>query len=140
MIGTVAVASSELGPSTPTRFDVVASICRAAGTASAGSPRESTAAHLKEWPSTPPAPLMRCTAVRHPAISNGPNAASAPVNGSKAATVKDPPLVPLDPTLPLDPQPPAITALRTTTAPIVAGQLVLWRRRRSPCAPLTHLS
>ncbi len=41
--GTVASASSELGPRTPNKCDVAASIFAAAVTASAGSPRVSTA-------------------------------------------------------------------------------------------------
>src|SRR5271169_2627858 len=86
--GAVASASSELGPSTPNRCDVVASIFAAAVTASAGSPRVSTAEQATLLPSTPPAALTAVTAVRQPAIISGPNDASGPVNGLNAATVR----------------------------------------------------
>src|ERR1700733_14747411 len=86
--GAVASASSELGPSTPNRCDVVASIFAAAVTASAGSPRVSTLWQATLLLSTPPAALTAAAAARQPAIISGPNAASGPVNGLNAATVR----------------------------------------------------
>src|SRR6202050_693502 len=86
--GAVAPASSELGPSTPNRCEVVASIFAAAVTASAGSPRVSTLWQATLLPSTPPAALTEFAAARQPAIISGPNAASPPVNGLNAATVR----------------------------------------------------
>ena len=47
---------------TSARFEVVASIWRVAGTASAGSPLVSTALQVSLWPSTPPALLIACVA------------------------------------------------------------------------------
>ena len=86
--GAVESASSELGPSTPNRFDVVASIFAAPVTASAGSPRVSTLEQATLLPSTPPAALTAVTAGWQPAIISGPNAASGPVNGLNATTVR----------------------------------------------------
>src|ERR1700689_2193784 len=86
--GAVASASSELGPSTPNMCDVVASIFAAAVTESAGSPRVSTAEQATLLLSTPPAALTAFAAARQPAIISGPNAASPPVNGLNAATVR----------------------------------------------------
>src|ERR1017187_3543856 len=86
--GAVASASSELGPSTPNRCDVVASIFAAAVTASAGSPRVSTLEQATLLPSTPPAALTAVAPARQPAIISGPNDASGPVNGTNAATVR----------------------------------------------------
>ena len=85
--GTVESASSELGPSTPNRCGVVASIFAAAVTALAGSPRVSTPEQATLLLSTPPAALTAVAAARQPAIISGPNAASGPVNGLNAATV-----------------------------------------------------
>src|SRR5450631_4229119 len=86
--GAVASASSELGPSTPNMCDVVASIFAAAVTASAGSPRVSTLEQATLLLSTPPAALTAVAAARQPAIISGPNAASGPVNGLNATTVR----------------------------------------------------
>ena len=86
--GAVESASSELGPSTPSRFGVVASIFAAAVTASAGSPRVSSVAQATLLLSTPPAALTAVAAVRQPAIISGPYDASGPVNGLNAATVR----------------------------------------------------
>src|SRR6516165_5702823 len=88
IIGTVALASSELGPSTPNRCGVVAIIFAAAVTASAGSPRVSTLEQATLLLSTPPAAFTSAAAVRQPAIISGPNDASGPVNGLNAATVR----------------------------------------------------
>src|SRR5260370_4182116 len=85
--GAVASASSELGPITPKTFEVVASILLAAGTASAGSPRVSTAKQRSLRPRTPPAELTDLTADSQPAIISGPNDASGPENGLNAITV-----------------------------------------------------
>src|ERR1700747_1295244 len=71
--GAVAAASSELGPSTPNRCGVVASIFAPAVTAPAGSPRVSALEQATLLPSTPPAALTAVTAVRQPAIISGPN-------------------------------------------------------------------
>ena len=86
--GAVASASSELGPSTPNRFDVVASIFAAPVTASAGSPRVSTLEQTILSPSTPPAALIALAAGWQPAIISGPNDASGPVNGLNATTAR----------------------------------------------------
>ncbi len=86
--GAVESASSELGPSTPNRCDVVASIFAAPVTALAGSPRVSTAVQATLLLSTPPAALTAVAAARQPAIISGPNDPSGPVNGLKAATVR----------------------------------------------------
>jgi hypothetical protein len=86
--GAVESASSELGPSTPNRCGVVASIFAAPVTASAGSPRVSTLEQATLLLSTPPAALTAVAAARQPAIISGPNAASGPVNGLNAATVR----------------------------------------------------
>ena len=86
--GAVESASSELGPSTPNRCGVVASIFAAAVTASAGSPRVSTLVQATLLLSTPPAALTAVAAARQPAIISGPNDASGPVNGLNAATVR----------------------------------------------------
>src|SRR5580704_6808801 len=86
--GAVESASSPLGPSTPSRCGVVASIFAAAVTASAGSPRVSTLEQATLLLSTPPAALTSAAAVRQPAIISGPNDASGPVNGLNAATVR----------------------------------------------------
>src|SRR5260370_25601095 len=86
MIGTTAAASSDVQPITSARFEVVANICLAAGTASAGSPRVSTCLQVSLWPSTPPALLMAVVAPRHDARDVGPSAASGPVNGDRSAT------------------------------------------------------
>ena len=61
-IGTTEAASSEVQPMTRARFEVEAYIWRTAGTASAGSPRVSTALHLSLCPSTPPALLIALVA------------------------------------------------------------------------------
>src|ERR1035438_2696267 len=86
--GAVASASSELGPSTPKRCDVVASIFAPAVTASAGSPRVSTAEQATLLLSTPPAALTAAAAARQPAVISGPYDASAPVYGLNSATVR----------------------------------------------------
>src|ERR1700719_4450999 len=86
--GAVASASSELGPSTPNRSDVVASIFAAPVTASAGSPRVSTLVQATLSVSTPPAALIAVAAAWQPAIISGPNVASAPLNGLNAATMR----------------------------------------------------
>src|SRR5271169_404583 len=70
--GAVESASSELGPSTPSRCDVVASIFAPAVTASAGSPRVSSIVQTTLLPSTPPAALTAAAAVRQPAAISGP--------------------------------------------------------------------
>src|SRR5665213_229835 len=93
MIGMVASASSELGPFMPMRLSVVAIIFWAAGTASAGSRRVSTATHCTWWPSTPPAWLMVLAAGMQPAAISGPKLASGPVNGLKLANVRVPVIV-----------------------------------------------
>jgi hypothetical protein len=81
-MGTVALASSELGPMICIRFGVVASIFWAAGTASAGSPRLSTTGHwMLVWPRMPPAEAIDLAAAGQPALISGPKLASAPVNG-----------------------------------------------------------
>ena len=61
-IGTTEAASSDVQPMTRPRFDVDAYIWRTAGTASAGSPRVSTALQANLWPSTPPAWLIALVA------------------------------------------------------------------------------
>src|SRR4029077_20710906 len=90
IVGTVASASSELGPFMPTRLGAVAIICWAAVTASAGSPRVSTAMHCTWCPSTPPASLIVLAAGMQPAAISGPKLASGPVNGLKLAKVSVP--------------------------------------------------
>src|SRR5580693_7007441 len=86
--GAVASASSELGPSTPSRCGVVASIFAAAETAKAGLPSVSTAMQSTLWPSTPPAALTAVTAASQPAHISGPKDPSFPENGLNAATVR----------------------------------------------------
>src|SRR5260370_21042764 len=71
--GVVASASSELGPSTPSRCGVVASIFAAAVTASAGLPCVSTLMQATLWVSTPPAALIAVAAAWQPAHISGPN-------------------------------------------------------------------
>src|ERR1700746_3934636 len=66
-------ASSELGPSTPNRCDVVASIFAAPVTASAGSPRVSTLAQATLLVSTPPAALTAVAAAWQPATISRPD-------------------------------------------------------------------
>ena len=66
-IGTTLEASSEVQPITIIRLGVLAIICRAAGTASAGSPRVSNCWQLSLWPRTPPAALISRTAGRQAA-------------------------------------------------------------------------
>src|SRR5450756_1203394 len=70
--GTTLAASSEVTPITSDRPEVVANICLVAGTASAGSPRVSTALQASLWPRTPPAALMAWV---------------APLQGARSATV-----------------------------------------------------
>src|SRR5215469_6457869 len=79
--GAAQSASSELGPSTPNRCDVVDSTFAAPVTASAGTPRVSTLVQATLWVSTPPAALIAVTAAWQPAHISGPNDASWPVNG-----------------------------------------------------------
>src|ERR1700757_225267 len=84
--GAVESASSELGPSTPNRCDVVASIFAAPVTASAGSPRVSTASGPPFLPRPPPAALPAAAAAGQPACISGPNDPSGPVNGLNETT------------------------------------------------------
>src|SRR5580692_594574 len=86
--GAVASASSELGPSTPSRCGVVASIFAAAVTAAAGLPCVSTLVQATLWVSTPPAALIAVAAAWQPAACSGPNDASWPVNGLNVTTVR----------------------------------------------------
>src|SRR5580704_1450768 len=86
--GAVASASSELGPSTPSKCGVVASIFAPLVTPSAGSPCVSTPVQATLSVSTPPAALIAVAAAWQPAIASGPNVASAPLNGLNAATVR----------------------------------------------------
>ncbi len=86
--GAVASASSELGPSTPNRCGVVASIFAAAVTASAGLPCVSTPVQATLWVSTPPAALIAVAAAWQPAHISGPNDPSGPENGLNARTVR----------------------------------------------------
>jgi hypothetical protein len=62
MTGTTEAASSEVHPITSARFGVLANIWLTAGTASAGSPRVSTALQDSLCPSTPPWALMTLVA------------------------------------------------------------------------------
>src|ERR1700674_3813281 len=82
MMGTTLAASSDVQPTTAIRFEWLAIIWLAAGTASAGSPRVSNSWQLTMCPMTPPALLMARAAGRHAAKYAGPRAASAPVNGA----------------------------------------------------------
>src|SRR5690348_11040145 len=86
--GAVASASSELGPSTPNIFGVVASMFAPPVTPSFGSPRVSTPVQATLWVSTPPAALIAVAAAAQPASASGPNDASWPVNGLNVATVR----------------------------------------------------
>src|SRR5207302_3653466 len=79
-------ASSDVQPMTIMRFGVLATICRAAGTASAGSPRVSNCLQVTWRPRMPPAALMARVAGRHAAKYAGPSCASAPVNGATIPT------------------------------------------------------
>ncbi len=84
--GTVGGASFEPGPSTPTRWLLVAISDSAAGTASAGSPRLSTALHdACLWLRIPPAATIAWVAGAQPAICSGPKLASGPLKLWKAA-------------------------------------------------------
>src|SRR6516164_10099918 len=86
--GAVSSASSELGPSTPNIFGLVASIIAPPVTPSAGSPCVSTPVQATLSVSTPPAALIAVAAAWQPASASGPNDASWPVNGLNAATVR----------------------------------------------------
>src|SRR5450759_2824454 len=86
-IGTTEAASSEVQPITSDRFEVDAYICLTAGTASAGSPRVSTALHPSLCPRTPPAVLIAFVAASQETRYVGPSAASVPVNGATSATI-----------------------------------------------------
>src|ERR1700726_2542415 len=81
-IGATLAASSDVQPTTAMRFELLAIICWAAGTASAGSPRVSNSLQLTVCPMTPPALLMARAAGRHAAKYAGPSAASGPVKGA----------------------------------------------------------
>src|ERR1700722_16785989 len=81
-MGTTLEASSDVHPTTAIRFEWLATICWAAGTASAGSPRVSNSWQLTMCPMTPPALLMARAAGRHAAKYAGPSAASAPGKGA----------------------------------------------------------
>src|SRR6266567_8752096 len=65
--GAVASASSELGPSTPSRCDVVVSIFAPPVTPSAGLPCVSTLVQATLPVSTPPAALIAAAAASQPA-------------------------------------------------------------------------
>src|SRR5258708_37294351 len=81
-------ASSDVQPITIIRLELLAIICRVAGTASAGSPLVSNCLQLSWWPITPPAALMARVAGRHAAKYAGPSAASGPVNGARMPTTR----------------------------------------------------
>ena len=61
-IGTTEAASSDVHPMISPTLEVDAYNWRTAGTASAGSPRVSTALQASLWPSTPPALLIALVA------------------------------------------------------------------------------
>src|ERR1700686_2174926 len=67
MIGATVAASSEVQPTTAMRFELLAIIWFAAGTASAGSPRVSNCWHLTCRLPTPPLLLIDGAAARHAA-------------------------------------------------------------------------
>src|SRR6185437_2038479 len=86
--GAVMSASSELGPSTPNKRGMVASISAPPLTPSAGLPCVSTPVQPTLRVSTPPAVLIAAAAASQPAIASGPNDSSWPVNGLKTATLR----------------------------------------------------
>src|ERR1700759_3202899 len=86
--GAVASASSELGPSTPSRCGVVTSMSAPPVTPSAGLPCVSTLVQATFRPSTPPAALIPLPAASRPASASGPNDSSWPLNGLKTATLR----------------------------------------------------
>src|ERR1700747_523060 len=81
--GAVASASSELGPSTPNKCGMVASISAPPLTPSSGLPCVSTPVQATLPVSTPPAALIAVAAAWQPAIASGPNDSSWPLNGLK---------------------------------------------------------
>src|ERR1700751_5958333 len=86
--GAVTSASSELGPSTPNIFGVVASMFAPPVAPSAGLPCVSTPTQATLRVSTPPTALIAVAAASQPASASGPNDASWPVNGLNVATVR----------------------------------------------------
>src|SRR5207302_5558483 len=90
-IGATDAASSDVQPMT-SRGLPEAYIWWTAGTASAGSPRVSTALQFRWCPRTPPAALMALLAASQETRYVGPSAPSVPVNGATSAIViEDPP-------------------------------------------------
>src|SRR6516164_4829540 len=125
---TVLGASLVLGPTIPTRFDVDAIICWAAGTASAASLRLSVEVHWTWWPRIPPAWSMTATAARHPVWFSGPNTASDPEYGSKALKVS----------VPFAPPPDEVAQPAPTTASTASKTMTLTRPGEAlmPITPL----
>src|SRR6185437_2290873 len=86
--GAVTSASSELGPSTPNKCGMVASMFAPPVTPSAGLPCVSTLVQPTLLVSTPPAALIAAAAASQPASASGPNDSSGPLNGLKTATLR----------------------------------------------------